>query len=231
MSTVTEGMFAMEGKTSAQLIADELREQIVQGIFRPGQQINEASVASQLNRSRGLLREALQRLCQEGLLVSYRYRGVFVLELETEDIKEIYAVRQSIESAAANTLLGSSQEQIKETCQRLREIVEDMAKQVATSDWQAIARLDMEFHSTFVAGTGNSRLIRIYQTLATESRLCIVNLKVAYNRADVLLEEHQNILKLLEAGDRKGLLEAIKGHMHKAVKDLTTTQLDKSLTA
>jgi DNA-binding GntR family transcriptional regulator len=231
MSTVTEGMFAMEGKTSAQLIADELREQIVQGIFRPGQQINEASVASQLNRSRGLLREALQRLCQEGLLVSYRYRGVFVLELETEDIKEIYAVRQSIESAAANTLLGSSQEQIKETCQRLREIVEDMAKQVATSDWQAIARLDMEFHSTFVAGTGNSRLIRIYQTLATESRLCIVNLKVAHSRADVLLEEHQNILKLLEAGDRKGLLEAIKGHMQNAVKDLTTIQLDKSLTA
>jgi DNA-binding GntR family transcriptional regulator len=231
MSTVTEGMFAMEGKTSAQLIADELREQIVQGIFRPGQQINEASVAGQLNRSRGLLREALQRLCQEGLLVSYRYRGVFVLELETEDIKEIYAVRQSIESAAANTLLGSSQEQIKETCQRLREIVEDMAKQVATSDWQAIARLDMEFHSTFVAGTGNSRLIRIYQTLATESRLCIVNLKVAHSRADVLLEEHQNILKLLEAGDRKGLLEAIKGHMQNAVKDLTTIQLDKSLTA
>jgi DNA-binding GntR family transcriptional regulator len=231
MQTVTEGLFEMEAKTTAQLIADELREQIVQGIFRPGQQINEASVAGQLNRSRGLLREALQRLCQEGLLVSYRNRGVFVVELETEDIKEIYAVRQSIESAAANTLLSSSQDQVKETCERLREIVEDMAKYVAASDWQEIARLDMEFHSTFVAGTGNSRLVRIYQTLATETRLCIANLKVAHSRADVLLEEHQNILRLLEAGDRKGLLEAIKGHMQNAVKDLTTIQLDKSLTA
>jgi DNA-binding GntR family transcriptional regulator len=153
------------------------------------------------------------------------------VELETEDIKEIYAVRQSIESAAANTLLSSSQDQVKETCERLREIVEDMAKYVAASDWQEIARLDMQFHSSFVAGTGNSRLVRIYQTLATETRLCIANLKVAHSRADVLLEEHQNILRLLEAGDRKGLLEAIKGHMQNAVKDLTTIQLDKSLTA
>jgi DNA-binding GntR family transcriptional regulator len=219
-----EGLFALEGRPTAQLIADQLREQIVQGTFRPGEQINESVLATQLHTSRGPVREALQRLCQEGILVSRRNRGVFVLELATDDIREIYAVRQAVESTAADALLDAGKEQVEDTCHDLTAIIGDMAKQVAVSDWQAIARLDMEFHTSFVAGTGNTRLIRIYQTLAAESRMCILNLAVAYPRIDVLVQEHQNILDLLEAGDREELHKAIKRHMEKAVEDLTGTR-------
>jgi DNA-binding GntR family transcriptional regulator len=219
----SEGLFVLEGRPTAQLIADQLREQIIQGTFHPGQQINESALASQLRTSRGPLREALQRLSQEGILVSHRNRGVFVLELSKDDIREIYAVREAVESAAANILMDAGTEKINDTCDVLKGIIKDMAKQVAVSDWQAIARLDMQFHSSFVAGTGNSRLIRIYQTLAAESRMCILNLEISYPRADVLIQEHQNLLDLLEAGDQKGLLHAIKRHLRQAVDDLTAT--------
>lgn len=223
----TKGQFALEGRPTAQLIADHLREQIVQGTIQSGQQINESLVASQLNTSRGPLREALQRLCQEGILIYRRNYGVFVLEIETTDLEEIYAVRQTIESTAAGILLDGSPEQIKDTCEVLEEILVKMAKQVVASDWEAIAQLDMQFHSSFVAATGNSRLIRIYKTLATESRMCILELEGSYPRMEVLVEEHQYILDLLAAGDREGLLTAIKRHMHKAIEDLTATQQDK----
>ena len=226
-----EGLFAMEERTTAQLIADQLREEIIQGAIRPGQQINESLLARQLNMSRGPLREALQRLCQEGILISRRNYGVFVLEVKTHDLREIYEVRESVESAAASRLLDGSPQQIKNTCEVLRHIVGDMAKQVATSDWQTIAWLDMQFHSALVAGTGNSRFIRIYKTLAAESRMCILDLEVSYPRIDVLVQEHQNILDLLEAGDRESLLEAIRRHMQKAVEDLTATQQDKPIRA
>lgn len=226
-----EGLFVLEGRPTAQLIADQLREQIVQGIFRPGQQINESTLASQLGSSRGPVREALQRLSQEGILVSHRNRGVFVLELSPDDVKEIYAVREAVESAAAKALLDAGPEQIEATSQVLKPIIRDMAKQVAVSDWQAIARLDMQFHISFVAGAGNSRLIRIYETLAAESRMCILNLEVSYPRVDVLVQEHQNLLDLLEAGDREGLLEGIRQHMQKAVEDLTGTAPEKETTA
>ena len=226
-----EGLFVLEGRPTPQLIADQLREQIVQGSIRPGQQINESLLASQLNTSRGPLREALQRLCQEGILISRRNYGVFVMELEKHDLKEIYEVRESFESAAASRLLDGSPTQIKDTCDVLKEIVGEMEKQVAASDWQTIARLDMQFHSALVAGMGNSRFIRIYKTLAAESRMCILDLEVSYPRVDVLVEEHQNILDLLEAGDRKGLLNAIKRHTQKAVEDITATQQDKHIRA
>ena len=216
-------LFALEGRPTAQLIADQLREQIVQGMFRPGEQINESVLASQLNTSRGPVREALQRLCQEGILVSRRNRGVFVLELAIDDVREIYAVREAVETTAADALLDAGQEKVDDTCQVLTSVIEDMAKQVAVSDWQAIARLDMQFHTAFVSGAGNTRLIRIYETLAAESRMCILNLAIAYPRIDVLVQEHQNLLDLLAAGDREALHEAIARHMQKAVEDLTSS--------
>ena len=218
-----EGLFVLEGRPTAQLIADQLRELIVQGTFRQGQQINESAVASQLRTSRGPLREALQRLSQEGILVSHRNRGVFVLELSSDDIKEIYAVREAVELAATDILMDAGQEKISDTCGVLKGILKDMAKQVAAADWPAIARLDMEFHTSLVAGTGNSRLIRIYKTLAAESRMCILSLQVSYPRVGALVEEHQILLDLLEAGDRKGLQRAIKRHLGQAVEDLTAT--------
>jgi DNA-binding GntR family transcriptional regulator len=227
----SEGLFVLEGRPTAQLIADQLREQIVQGVFTPGEQINESVLAAQLNTSRGPVREALQRLCQEGILVSRRNRGVFVLELTTKDVKEIYAVRQAVESTAADALLDAGPKPVKETCQALKSIIKDMAKQVAVSDWQAIARLDMQFHTTFVAGTANTRLIRIYETLAAESRMCILNLAVSYPRIDALVQEHQTLLDLLEAGDREELHKAIARHMQKAVEDLTATRDETEIIA
>lgn len=226
-----EGMFVLEGRPTAQLIADQLRELIVQGAFRPGQQVNESALASQLNTSRGPLREALQRLCQEGILVSKRNRGVFVLELSSEDVREIYAVREAVELAAADSLLDSGPEQVTDTCRELKGIIRNMAKQVAASEWQAIARLDMQFHTAFVSGAGNNRLIRIYATLAAESRMCILSLEVSYPRIDALVQEHQTILDLLEARDRTGLKQAVKRHMQKAVEDLTASPEATGITA
>jgi len=225
MSTAAaETPFVLEGRSTAQLIADQLREQIVQGVFPPGKQINESVLAAQLNTSRGPLREALQRLSQEGILINKRNRGVFVRELTSKDVREIYAVRQALESAAAEELLAAPPETIEETCTILRDILGEMEKQVVASDWPAIAQLDMQFHTSFVAGTGNSRLIRIYKTLATESRMCILGLEVSYPRVDMLVEEHQVLLDLLAKGEKKALLGAIQRHMEKAVEDLTTQQ-------
>jgi DNA-binding GntR family transcriptional regulator len=214
-------LLVLQGRPTAELIADQLREHIVQGKFRPGQQINESVLAAQLNTSRGPLREALQRLCQEGILVSHRNRGVFVLELSQEDIQEIYDVREAVEMACAHMLLSARPEKVKKTAQALKGIIANMAKNVAVANWQALAKLDMDFHTAFVAGTGNSRMIRIYETLAAESRMCILGLEVAYPRVDVLITEHQKLLDLLLAGEEDALLQAIRTHMQGAVVDLT----------
>jgi DNA-binding GntR family transcriptional regulator len=218
-----KGLFSLEGRSTAELIAHQLREQIIQGIFRTGEQINESILAIQLNTSRSPVREAVQRLCQEGILISRRNHGVFVLEISTQDSREIYTVREAMESSAVDTLLNSSPKHLKKTCQALKKILRNMTKQVASNNWQSIAQLDMQFHTTIVAAAGNSRMTRIYETLAAESRMCILNLEISYPQAQTLVQEHQNIFDLLEAGNREELQNALKRHLQKAVHDLTTT--------
>jgi DNA-binding GntR family transcriptional regulator len=229
-TTAAKGLFTLEGRPTAQLIADQLREQIIQGLFRPGEQINESILAIQLNTSRSPVREAVQRLCQEGILINRRNHGVFVLEISTQDSREIYTVREAIETNAVDTLLNSSPINIRDTCQALKRILRNMTKQVAMNNWQSIAQLDMQFHTTIVAAAGNSRMTRIYETLAAESTMCILNLEISYPQAQTLLQEHQNILNLFEAGNREELQKALKHHMRKAVHDLTTTTTDRKNT-
>jgi DNA-binding GntR family transcriptional regulator len=221
-STAGKGLFTLEGRSTAQLIADQLREHIIQGIFRPGDPINESIIAVQLNTSRSPVREAVQRLCQEGILINRRNHGVFVLEISAQDSKEIYAVREAMETTAADTLLNSSPKHLKETCRVLKAILRNMQKRVDAINRQSTAQLDMEFHTTIVAAAGNSRMTRIYETLAVQSTMCILNLEVSYPEAQTLIQEHQNILNLLETGNREELRKALKNHLQKAVHDLAT---------
>lgn len=220
-----DGWAALEGRPTSVLIADQLRERIIDGSFRPGEQIREASLVDKLQVSRGPVREALQRLSQEGLLVSHRNRGVFVLELTVDDVKEIYAAREAIELAAARAVLEQEHSAISATAKQLSKIVRRMGPLVAAKDWRTLAELDLSFHVAFVGSAHNSRLSRIYSTLAAESRICIVNLEGSYPHADALVDEHQELVDLLAAADSVRLGDAISTHMETAVRDLTKSML------
>jgi DNA-binding GntR family transcriptional regulator len=214
---------ALEGRPTSELIADQLRDRILKGAFRPGEQVIEAQLAGRLRVSRGPVREALQRLSQEGLLVSYRNRGVFVLELTATDIAEIYIARKAIETAAAETVLASGKAKVIATTQALRHTVQEMSAAVSAGDWSRLAELDLAFHSALVGSSGNSRLSRIYATLAAESRICMVNLEGSYRRVDALVEEHECIVNLLAEERGEALRQEIAQHMNKAVVDLTAS--------
>lgn len=213
----------LTGPQTSVVIADQLRELIVDGTYAPGEQVSEASLAAQLRISRGPVREALQRLAQEGLLVSHRNRGVFVVELTSADVAEIYAAREAVELAAARSLLALPERARREAAARLREIAAAMPPLVAAGDWSAVAAQDLSFHEGLVAATGNSRLVRIYSTLAAESRICMAHLRSAYARPEALAEEHIHLVDLLAAGARDELCVAIATHLSTAVADLTAT--------
>lgn len=222
------GLSALEGRPTSVLIANQLRERIIDGSFRPGEQIREAALVERLQVSRGPVREALQRLSQEGLLVSHRNRGVFVLDLTPSDIVEIYAAREAIELAAAKAILAQDERTIAAVAKPLTKIIENMEPLVGAQDWSRLAELDLGFHMAFVKGAKNSRLTRIYSTLAAESRMCIVNLKESYPKADALIEEHQELVDLLIARDGARLKKAIRKHMRTAVDDLTKSMQSTS---
>ena len=81
-------------------IASQLTQAIMDGSLPPGHQLGEAELAAQLGVSRGPLREAMQRLVQQGIAVSEPHRGVFVTKLDEDDVRDIYFTRSAMEAAA-----------------------------------------------------------------------------------------------------------------------------------
>ena len=78
----------MERKSTSDRISDELRQMIIEGSLLPGEQLGEARIAEQLGVSRAPVREALQQLVQQKLLVASRNKGVTVVTFSASDIWE-----------------------------------------------------------------------------------------------------------------------------------------------
>ncbi|MCX5043679.1 GntR family transcriptional regulator [Aldersonia sp. NBC_00410] len=226
---MTRRLTPLNAQQTSVVIADRLRERILDGSYAPGEQLSEANLAEQLAISRGPVREALQRLAQEGLLVSHRNRGVFVVELTPGDVTEIYAAREAIELAAARTVLEGNPALRESAITRLARVVATMPDLIAAGDWKNLAKQDLKFHATLVEATGNSRMVRIYSTLAAEARICMVHLENAYHRPEALAEEHQYLVDLLATGPWDVLAEAIHTHLRTAVEDLTMLMAQREL--
>jgi DNA-binding GntR family transcriptional regulator len=119
----------IERVPTSTLIADQLREAIMSGDFAQGEQVGEAALAEQFGVSRGPLREAMQRLVQEQLLESVPHRGLFVVTLSEEDIRDIYTARLAIETAAVLEIMthddsDASTRRLDRSVQRLQAAAE-----------------------------------------------------------------------------------------------------------
>src|SRR5919108_5846490 len=104
MSSGFDGLQPVALESAASMIADQIRVKIMDGSFAPGTQLGEVQLSERLRTSRGPVREAMQRLIQEGLLRAERHRGVFVVELDDEDIGDLYLARRAIEGTALTLL-------------------------------------------------------------------------------------------------------------------------------
>ena len=205
-------------ETTAGLIAAQLRRGIMNGTFAPGQQLAESQIAKELEVSRGPLREAMQRLIQEGLLRGERNRGLFVIELGDGDVREIYLARQAIEQTAVRLMFRGQDGQ---PLDQLRKTVERMHTASRLGRWSALADLDLRFHAQLVAASGSHRMERVIQTLLIETRMCLNALEHRYQHGADLAAEHSDLLKALAGGDEMRTLELIRLHMEDAIVWLT----------
>lgn len=204
-------------ETTAEVIAGQVRARIMDGTFPPGSQIREARLALRLNVSRGPVREALQRLIQEGLLVNKKNRGVFVISLREEDIRDVYLARGAIEREAAKILIRRGD---TEAFDRLEELVDRMSAASEKHEWPELADWDLGFHEMLVESSRSKRLQRMFSTLLVEARMCLSALESAYPIHERLVEEHRNILAAMRRGEEQQPLELIHAHLKGAVEDL-----------
>lgn len=205
-------------ETTASYIANQIRRGIMTGGFPPGTQLAENDLANQFEVSRGPLREAMQRLVQEGLLYGERHRGHSVITLDVEDIGDVYLARDAIERAAIGVLVERSGDDIAGLLEPLEDAQHRMERARSEGESAALVDADLEFHEALVLASGSKRLVRTHQTLLAETRMCLVDLEPVHETEAHIVDDHRGILDALRANDETTALTILDAHMEDARK-------------
>jgi DNA-binding GntR family transcriptional regulator len=186
-------------KSLASIVAQRLREAIIDGEFGLGAMIPEESLAESFGVSRTPVREALNQLQLQGLVVIRPQRGSYVFEPSEADIAALCEFRCVVEPRAAEMAYRHDREA---TLVLLQSAIDEMEAARAARDPVRYGRADTRLHEAFFEHCGNPYLQAAYATAATKIATLRTHLSAP---ADVLhtrgFEQHSELLELFRAGD------------------------------
>ena len=161
--------------------------------LRPGSSLVEAEVARQLGVSTTPVREALQRLGQDGLVVLSRYRGATVAEMTETDVREIYELREAFEPMAATLAVPVLTD---EDFEEMRNAITHASSAITRGDWRELSHWNRTFHGTLIHRCQNRRLRRVLETLQDQNRIIAL---LTWEGRGYDEQEHDEHTAILEA--------------------------------
>ncbi|KIL40509.1 GntR family transcriptional regulator [Gordoniibacillus kamchatkensis] len=142
-----------------------LKKQILKGDLPPGHRLIVMDIAKIYDISQAPVREALERLKQEGLIVGKTNKGSVVAEITHKEIRDIYELRQLIEGYA---LRETMKVMTPQDIEFLEQILRDMKTAVDENDSYRLVELDMQFHGHFYKRSGNDLFLGIWDGIKTK---------------------------------------------------------------
>jgi DNA-binding GntR family transcriptional regulator len=204
--------------TAQEAVLSELRRAILTGELRPGEQVRQDALAEQFGVSRVPLREALKILEGEGQVTYRPHRGYFVAELDVADLREVYRLRELLETEAVRAAIP-----------RLRDIdVDEIATEAAevdraaaAGDVLAMSAANRRLHFRLIEAAQMPRLARLVRILwdATDAYRSLYYASVDHRRA--VHEEHQAIVAALQERDVEETVRVLTEHRDHAVAAVT----------
>ncbi len=193
-------------------------EAIDVGIYKPGSRLVESELAERFGVSRTPIREALQRLETQALLIRDG-RSLIVASLDHNQLAELYAVRSELEGLAARL---AAQHAAPEEVRVLRKMVEDDRKLV--DDPEALSRANRRFHKQIHLASHNRYLVLQLDLVHRTMALLATTSLAVEGRGEGSLAEHDAIVTAIENGDGDAAYAALKTHISKAFE--TRLELD-----
>ena len=220
-STRQVGRLAPVRRTSTvDLIADTIRNAILDGALPPGAPLGEAELAYQLGVSRGPLREAMQRLTAEGLLVIPRRRGLAVRTMTADDVRDIHWLRSHIESELGRRFLALPLADRRPVLKEFGLEVKRMQRALRNDDARGLGDAYLDFHRLLAYSGGSARLERMMGTLLIETRLCTFSMYEHFEVHRDLVGEHVQMLDALTEADERRFRELLDAHLQQEVRRL-----------
>jgi DNA-binding GntR family transcriptional regulator len=201
----------------------QIKSAIIANELKPGQQLKEEELASQLGISSTPLREALAKLEQEWLVETIPHRGKFVAEITPENVREVFEVRRELEGLAVELALPSLTTEDLEELGAFFERANARYPRGDDFDPSLWFESETRLHELIIYNCGNQWLIRLLKTLNDHIwriRGFRVTTPGTATRQSFL--EHLAIWEALKAKDVAKAKALMEQHLYKAGERLTT---------
>jgi DNA-binding GntR family transcriptional regulator len=194
----------------AQQVIEILRTAIISGRFEPGERLIESALSAQLGTSRGPVREALRQLENEGLVMSFPYRGAVVLGVSDEEVHEVLIpIRLTLERYSfARALEKMTDDDFAELAKQIW-LMEQAGK---ANDLLKLVEADLAFHEFVISASGQLHTVQIWRTIGPRIRAYFYRYE-RYRSFEETVEEHRELLAALQTRDPVIALAQLERHI------------------
>jgi DNA-binding GntR family transcriptional regulator len=206
----TSHLYRNKSASQSEVAYRILKEKIVTLELPPASLLNEGELISELNLGRTPIREALQRLAFENLVVILPRRGTIVADLNTRDLQKIFELRLELESCMVRFAAErATAEQIAD----MEVLFADADEIIMSRDYHRLIRLDIEAHRLLAQAAQNEFLAEVLERLYTHVlRLWYVSLHKV-KRLPEAIAEHRDIIAAVKAGDPERAAQIMRTHI------------------
>jgi DNA-binding GntR family transcriptional regulator len=195
----------------------ELRAAILRGDYAPRQRLIETELVEQYSTSRFVLRNALTRLVNEGLVELQPNRGARVREISVEEAIEITEIRRAVEGlVAARAAERITDDEIAE----IRALGAEMTTAVEGADMMRYSELNAQLHGKVRSIAQHTSATRIIEQLNGQMVRHQFRLSLVPGRPSVSLPEHLAIVEALCARDPEKAERAMRAHLTSVLEAL-----------
>jgi len=187
-----------------------LKSGILDGTLAPGARLIVTDIAGRYQISQAPVREALERLKQEGLIVGQPNKGSVVSNITAKEIRDLFVLREMIEAYAVRTSMGSLTDA---DFSALLQVLEGMRDAVRERDNLKILEQDMAFHGYLYRKCDNGAVLELWNQMKTKI-MRFMAISNRYYSTGKLVQWHLRLIDALKSGD-PGLAEReFIEHMH-----------------
>jgi DNA-binding GntR family transcriptional regulator len=193
-----------------QTVYDDIKEQIIQEKFQPGQWLIERELCSAYGLSRTPVREILWKLLADGFLEQETNKGFAVRKLSLEQIFEVFQTREAIEGMAARLACRKGDESFMSHLMNIREKLSQVDVEAAVNQGIALGR---ELHNAIVEAARNDLMADISVRLNNLTALTSNITRKATVIERQSQEAHCKIIDALLERDEEKSEQAMRGHL------------------
>jgi len=197
--------------TISEQISAQLAEDIITGTIKPGEKLEEQAIAERFKVSRTPVRDAFKQLVSTGLIESKPHRGVTVINLEIEQLSELFEALGEIEALCARL---SAQRMSPVERKNLENLHRKSREVLQHDDILAYSDLNEQMHFAIHEGSHNAVLVGVARDLWR--RLSPFRRSIFFRRANrmsISSDEHDDLISAILNADLKAAQNSMSSHV------------------